>query len=77
MWLKYGVSANNALICIEDVPKGKTSLTCLYCGGGLTAKKGKILEHHFAHTRETCRPVKNRISHRDFPALPLYDNFSS
>jgi hypothetical protein len=30
------VSSDNALVCIEDIPSGKTSLTCLYCGGGLT-----------------------------------------
>jgi hypothetical protein len=76
MWLKYGVSKDNALISIEDIPKGKTQLTCLYCGGGLTAKKGTIKEHHFAHTEETCRPVANRVAYRDSPALPLYDNFN-
>ncbi len=76
MWLKFGVSSDNALVCIEDIPSGKTSLTCLYCGGGLTAKKGRIKEHHFAHTQETCRPVANRVAYRDFPALPLYDNFN-
>jgi hypothetical protein len=76
MWLKFGVSCDNALVCIEDISSGKTSLTCLYCGGGLTAKKGRIKEHHFAHTQETCRPVANRVAYRDFPALPLYDNFN-
>ncbi len=57
MWLKYGVSTDNALVAVEDVPSGKTFLTCLYCGGGLTAKKGKVKEHHFAHATETCYPV--------------------
>jgi hypothetical protein len=76
MWLKYGVSSDNALISIEDIPKGKTSLTCLYCGGGLTAKKGRIKEHHFAHTEETCRPVANRVAYSLIPSLPLYDNFN-
>ncbi len=76
MWLKFGVSSDNALVCIEDIPSGKTSLTCLYCGGGLTAKKGRVKEHHFAHTQETCRPVAHRVAYRDFPALPLYDNFN-
>lgn len=57
MWLKFGVSSDNALVCIEDISSGKTSLTCLYCGGGLTAKKGRVKEHHFSHTQETCRPV--------------------
>jgi hypothetical protein len=76
MWLKYGVSKDNALVNIEDVSRSKTDLTCLYCGGGLTAKKGKVKEHHFAHDQETCRPVANRVAYRDFPALPLYDNFN-
>jgi hypothetical protein len=76
MWLKFGVNEDNALISIEDVPKGKTSLTCLYCGGRLTAKKGRIKEHHFAHTEETCRPVANWIAYSLILDLPLYDNFN-
>jgi hypothetical protein len=76
MWLKFGVSKDNAVVAIEEVKSGKTSLTCLYCGGGLTAKKGRVKEHHFAHTQETCRLVKERVTRRDFPSLPLYDNFN-
>src|SRR3569832_1087415 len=76
MQLKFGVSVDNVLIPIEDVPSGKTALTCLYCGGGLTAKKGTIKEHHFAHTEQTCRPVANRLANRNFPTLPLYDNIN-
>lgn len=72
MWLKYGVSASNTLVSIEDASSGKTHLTCLYCGGGLTAKKGKIKEHHFAHTETSCKPVATR----QIPTLPLYDNFN-
>ncbi len=75
MWLKYGVDTDNTLVAIEDVPSGKTILLCPYCGSGLTAKKGKIKEHHFAHTEETCRSVALRDS-RDIPTLPLYDNFN-
>ena len=75
MWLKYGIDAENALIAIEDVPSGKTSVKCPYCEGGLTAKKGKIKEHHFAHTGETCRFVAGR-DRREIPVLPLYDNFN-
>jgi hypothetical protein len=72
MWLKYGVDENETLVCIEDITRGKTSLKCPYCDSGLTAKKGKIKEHHFAHCGETCRPVAKR----EFPVLPLYDNFN-
>jgi hypothetical protein len=72
MWLKFGVSADDNLVAIEDVPSGKTDLTCLYCGGRLTAKKGRVKAHHFAHSEETCYPVAKR----SFPTLPLYDNFN-
>ncbi|WP_082209856.1 GIY-YIG nuclease family protein [Fischerella sp. PCC 9605] len=72
MWLKYGLDKDGTLVSIDDVSKGKTLLKCPYCRSGLTAKKGKIKEHHFAHNQETCRPVANR----EFPVLPLYDNFN-
>ncbi|OUL25500.1 hypothetical protein BV372_27910 [Nostoc sp. T09] len=72
MWLKYGVDEEEQLVCIDDITRGKTLLKCPYCQGGLIAKKGKVKEHHFAHNAETCRPVANR----EFPTLPLYDNFN-
>jgi hypothetical protein len=61
---------------IDEVGRGKTNLACLYCGGSLTAKKGSVKEHHFAHTEETCKPVSQRIKTKAFPSLPLYDNFN-
>ena len=72
MWLKYGVDEAGTLVNIEDTIRGKTPLKCPYCGYGLTAKKGNRKEHHFAHTEETCR----RVAKREFPVLPLYDNFN-
>ena len=75
MWLKFGVAPSGELAGIDDVARGKTNLACLYCGGGLTAKKGAVKEHHFSHTGETCKPVSQRIKTKAFPALPLYDNF--
>lgn len=72
MWLKFGVDKNNILVAISDIPSGKTSLRCPYCGGFLVAKKGTIKEHHFAHSNETCYPVATK---REVPTLPLYDNF--
>ncbi|MEH2247579.1 competence protein CoiA family protein [Nostoc sp.] len=72
MWLKYGVNEDGILVCIEDITRGKTSLKCPYCYGELTAKKGQVKEHHFAHNDQTCRPVASR----EFPTLPLYDNFN-
>ncbi len=76
MWLKYGVAPSGELAGIDEVARGKTQLTCLYCSGGLTAKKGAVKEHHFAHTEETCKPVSQRIKTKAFPSLPLYDNFN-
>jgi hypothetical protein len=76
MWLKYGVAPSGLVTGIDEVGRGKTQLTCLYCGGSLTAKKGSVKEHHFAHTEETCKPVSQRIKTKAFPTLPLYDNFN-
>ncbi|MEG3899052.1 MULTISPECIES: GIY-YIG nuclease family protein [unclassified Microcoleus] len=76
MWLKYGVALSGELTGIDEVARGKTNLACLYCGGGLTAKKGSVKEHHFAHTLETCKPVSQRIKTKAFPSLPLYDSFN-
>jgi len=71
MFLRYGVNENNALVGIEDVSRGKTHLRCPYCEDKLTAKKGKIKEHHFAHQGQTCLIV----TRGKIPSLPLYDNF--
>jgi len=76
MWLKFGVALSGELTSIDEVVRGKTNLACLYCGGGLTAKKGSVKEHHFAHTEDTCKPVSQRIKTKAFPSLPLYDNFT-
>lgn len=76
MWLKFGVAPSGELVSIDEISRGKTNLACLYCGGFLTAKKGSVKEHHFAHTGETCKPVSQRIKTKAFPALPLYDNFT-
>ena len=72
MWqLKYGVNPQRELITIEEVASGKTNLVCPFCDRDLTAKKGKIKQHHFAHSRETCL----RVRKGKLPSLPLYDNF--
>lgn len=71
MWLKYGVNSKRELIKIDEVTSGKTNLVCPFCDSLLTAKKGKIKQHHFAHTGETCL----RVRKGNVPSLPLYDNF--
>ena len=76
MWLEYGIDPNGEMIFIESRRRGKTDLKCPYCGGALTAKKGAIKNHHFAHTDETCRAVK---SSRDIsvPFLAGFDRHLS
>ena len=72
MWqLKYGVNPDRELVAISEVTSGKTNLVCPFCDRYLTAKKGKIKQHHFAHTGETCL----RVRKGELPSLPLYDNF--
>ena len=73
MWqLKYGINPNRELVTIDEVSSGKTNLVCPFCDLSLTAKKGKIKQHHFAHSGETCL----RVRKGQFPSLPLYDNFN-
>ncbi len=72
MWqLKFGVNPFGELITIDEVSSGKTNLVCPFCDSQLTAKKGKIKQHHFAHSGETCL----RVRKGKLPSLPLYDNF--
>lgn len=75
MWLKFGLSIAGELVSVDEAARGKTRLTCLYCGGGLTTRKGTVKEHHFAHSGQTCQPVVHRVKTKAFPSLPLYDNF--
>ena len=50
--LKYGINLEGELVTIEEVTSGKTNLVCPFCNRSLTAKKGKIKQHHFAHSIE-------------------------
>ncbi|KJH70270.1 GIY-YIG nuclease family protein [Aliterella atlantica] len=75
MWLRYGIDIENKLVEVEDVASGKTNLRCPYCGGELVAKKGKVKQHHFSHSGETCNIVVKR-EQREVPHLPLYDAFN-
>jgi hypothetical protein len=70
MWLKFDLSRAGELVSVDEVGRGRTRLSCLYCGGPLTARKGTVKEHHFAHSLETCKPVIHRIKHREFPKIP-------
>lgn len=71
MWLEYGVNPHGELVRIDEVSSGLTNLVCPFCDSLLTAKKGKIKQHHFAHSGETCLKVRKG----QIPSLPLYDSF--
>ena len=51
-------------------------LRCPYCAGTLTAKKGRKIAHHFAHTEQTCAAVAGRANSDELPLLPLYTEFA-
>lgn len=75
-WLQYGLNESNALVSIEDVKSGRSALRCPYCEDTLTAKKGRIKAHHFAHTHQTCAAVIERTQSEALPKLPLYTAFA-
>jgi len=68
MFLTYGCDESGDLIHISTVVSGaKAGLKCPYCQGLLSAKKGEILAHHFAHLKESCRAT--------LPDLPYQFDF--
>ena len=75
-WLRHVLNKDNALVNIEDVKSGRSALRCPYCEDTLTAKKGRIKEHHFAHTHQTCAAVIERTQSESLPRLPLYTAFA-
>jgi len=71
MWLKFGVARSGELTGIDEVVRGKTQLTCLYCGGSLTAKKGSVKEHHAsAHARKLANPSRSGLKPKRFHRCP-------
>lgn len=73
MFLEYGVNEAGELVYIDQVGRGQLDgVYCPYCGGGLTAKKGRVIAHHFAHTADTCNPSQRD---QDVIALPAFDRF--
>lgn len=71
MWLQYALDRDNNLVSVHDVKRGRSDIRCPYCQGELTAKKGKVKAHHFAHVIDTCNHIRESKS----PELPLYDRF--
>jgi hypothetical protein len=71
--LPSGINEQGRYVHISQVPSGATHLVCPYCGGLLTAKKGRRIAYHFAHTEKSCLEAETR----DFSRLdlPIYDRF--
>lgn len=58
MFLTYGRDEQDKLIHISEVSSGAAcELACPFCGVPLTARKGDVLAHHFAHQFDSCRSV--------------------
>ena len=54
-WLLYGQLNTGELLHISEAARGEAcQCACSHCGTPVTAKKGKIKIHHFAHLGPTC-----------------------
>jgi len=72
MFLTYGQDEHNALLHIADAQSGNAcGLRCPFCGEPLTARKGTVLAHHFAHQSNSCRSIWS--SGYDF--IPSYEGY--
>ena len=61
----YGKDKTDNLIHIDEAKSGNNDLLCVYCGGKLSAKKGSIVAHHFAHQKgqgENCKGASSAFS---------------
>lgn len=57
MFLTYGRDEHSNLVHIAKAESGNAcGLFCPFCRAPLTARKGDIVGHHFAHQFDTCRP---------------------
>ncbi|NJL75238.1 MAG: hypothetical protein HC892_09635 [Saprospiraceae bacterium] len=71
MVLPYGAK-DGRLIHISEVKSGKTDLLCPYCGSPLSAKKGKVITHHFAHLGDSCLSINANLFFGLNQNLPLH-----
>ncbi len=76
MFLSHGMDLHGQLVPITDVKSGKSELICPFCHQLLTAKKGSVNEHHFAHAGETCAESKWVLAHTGIPLYDLASGFS-
>lgn len=89
MTMYIALDENKKLVDIKDVERGLAcQCTCFECGETVTARKGEIKEHHFAHAsnKESCTINPESVLHKYakevileymglmLPALPNSDN---
>lgn len=56
--LPFAKKDNGELVYISDLKRGE-KVYCPYCDGQLIGKKGKIIQHHFAHKEKSCLGATN------------------
>lgn len=71
IWLEYARQKSGRLVHINEVARGKSGLSCPYCGKEVLARQGHELSWHFAHVGDTCALARNKTRFK----IPLYDDF--
>lgn len=77
MYLTIGRDNDRNLVPVSQVKSGKSELYCPFCGDQLTAKKGNLKAHHFAHSNETCQLSVDAIASSDLPTIDTFDVLDS
>jgi SAM-dependent methyltransferase len=77
MFLEFGKNNSGELVSIREVASGKTDLACPFCGQPLIAKKGNVVEHHFAHDGESCAPSVLALNESELPTIDRVDPLDS
>jgi hypothetical protein len=71
IWLEYARQQSGRLVHVGQAIRGKSNLSCPYCGREVLARQGDELSWHFAHAGSTCALARNKTRFR----IPLYDDF--
>lgn len=71
IWLEYARQQSGRLVHVDQATRGKSNLSCPYCGREVLARQGDELSWHFAHAGSTCALARNKTRFR----IPLYDDF--
>ena len=69
IWLEYARQQSGSLVHVDQAKRGKSNLSCPYCGKEVLSRQGEELSWHFAHVDDTCALARHRLH------FPLYDDF--